>query len=320
MKYRELGKSGISVSEIGFGSWGIGGLSKGEATSYGATDDEESKRALNFAFENGVNLYDTSNIYGDGHSEKLIGDVFQGKRDKIVIATKVGFTHHNSLQDFSSINLRNSLEGSLKRLRTDYVDLYQLHSPYIPYVLKNLEEILGTLLDLRKEGKIRHWGISARSPEDGVKIVSLGDLSSIQINFNMIDQRALDCNLFSLVNANRCGIILRTPLAFGFLTGKIIKSKFDKEDHRSRWSSRQIEMWIKASDLFLPIAESRNCTLSQLAFLFCLYEKSASSVIPGMLTVNQVRENIASSDLEPLTEKEIKLIREIYCKNTFFEE
>ena len=127
MRYRPLGSSSIQVSVVGFGAWGIGGRTPG-ATSYGATDDAVSRRALEEAFDRGITFYDTASVYGDGHSEELIGECFDGRRHEIVIATKAGITSSFRGYDFSAPALRASLEGSLRRLRTDYVDLFQLHN------------------------------------------------------------------------------------------------------------------------------------------------------------------------------------------------
>lgn len=190
MLYRKLGKTGITVSEIGFGSWGIGGRTEG-ATSYGKTDDAESKRALEAAFDAGITFYDTSDLYGYGHSEELIGEVFARRREKVVIASKVGYVKHGGPHDFSPARIRRSAEASLRRLESDYLDVYQLHSPL-------LDELRGTagaieeMRKLKKEGKIRAIGISVKSPEDGFLAVTEFGADSVQVNFNMIDQRILD--------------------------------------------------------------------------------------------------------------------------------
>ena len=153
MKYRNLGKTNLKVSEIGFGAWGIGGLSEG-ASSYGVTDDKESKKALIKAYEKGINFFDTSNIYGNGHSEELIGGVFRNLRDKIIIASKGGFLKHNGPRDFSSRNIIQSLDGTLKRLNTDYLDVYQLHSAPLK-ILRESSETLETLLELKEKKHLK---------------------------------------------------------------------------------------------------------------------------------------------------------------------
>lgn len=316
MKYRPLGGTSLTVSEIGFGAWGIGGLSNG-ATSYGQTDDNESRQALRRAYELGITFYDTSDLYGYGHSEELIGETLHTVRDKIVIATKVGFLEYRGQQDFKEAHIRNSLEGSLKRLRTDYVDLYQLHSPAIELV-KEDHTILETLKNLQKEGKIRAFGISVRHPNDSLVAIGKLDIKSIQVNFNMIDQRALENGLFELAQNKNAGIIVRTPLNFGFLSGKLMNATFSPRDHRSVWSQSQLKKWAEAPHSFSFLFK-RQLTPVQAALNFCLSFKAVSVVIPGMLTVAEVEENAASSATTRFTKEELAQARKVYDENEFFE-
>jgi len=317
MKYRQLGKTGFKVSEIGFGAWGIGGLSRG-ATSYGRTDDNESRVALRRAYECGINFYDTSDIYGYGHSEVLISEALRDVRNKIIIASKAGFLEHNGPYDFSPKHLRKALEMSLKRLQRDYLDLYQLHSPPIELIESN-DDILSALKSLKKEGKIRAFGISLRSPDDGFIAIGRG-FETIQINFNLLDQRALENGLFAACGKAETGVIIRTPLCFGFLTGRYSKGKpFSSSDHRSTWSREQRERWATAYKLFLDIAgDKKKQSPAQIALRFCLSYKAVSSVIPGMLNKREVEENILASQLGPFSQKELSKIENIYRKNAFF--
>ena len=128
MRYRKFGKSGLQISEIGFGSWGIGGAVQG-ALGYGPTNDKDSQLALRRAFELGINFYDTADLYGFGHSESLLGETFQKMREKVIFASKVGFLNPEGAQDFSVQHIEKSLHESLNRFQTDYIDLYQLHNP-----------------------------------------------------------------------------------------------------------------------------------------------------------------------------------------------
>ena len=318
MNYRKLGDTGLEVSEIGFGAWVIGGLSHG-ATSYGPTNDEESELALRLAFESGITFFDTSDMYGYGHSERLLGETLKDVRPKAVIASKVGFLEHNGPQDFSPKHLRESIELSLQRLQTDYLDLYQLHSPTID-LLERDDSILHTLSSLQKEGKTRAIGISVRSPDDGLIAIRRFGFKSIQVNFNMVDQRALENGLFDLAKKENVGIIVRTPLCFGFLTGWYsADSEFDSRDHRSTWPPEQIARWATAQQLFSSVlGENEGQTGAQIALRFCLSFQSVSSVIPGMLTREEVRENVLASELGPFTDRELQKIKEIYSNNVFF--
>lgn len=313
MRYRPLGRSGIMVSEIGFGGWGIGGATEGP-TSYGPTDDEESIRALEKAFDQGVNFFDTANIYG--RSEKLIGKTFKNRRSQVIIATKVGFIDHNEPQNFSRNNLVNSLHKSLRNLQTDYVDLYQLHSPKINEI--NLNEIEESLGVLKMTGLIRAFGVSVKSPDDGLAVMKLGGFCSLQVNLSMVDQRAIDNNLIQQAQFKGVGVIARTPFCFGFLSGKITDLNFGLNDHRSQWPMKQLKAWQKAAQLFSEINPYQGRPLSQFALRFCLDTPGTSVVIPGMITVDDVLENVVASELPSLSQATIKQIYQIYKNNDGF--
>jgi aryl-alcohol dehydrogenase-like predicted oxidoreductase len=315
MNYRELGKTGIQVSEIGFGTWGIGGNSKG-AVAYGKTDDDESLLALRTAFDLGINFYDTAHVYGFGHSQELIGKAFKYCRENIVIASKVGFLNFDGMQNFSPLHIRDTLESSLHNLQTDYIDLYQLHSPPIDLIIKD-GVILNTLEGLRKQGKIRAIGISVRSPDEGVIAVKQFDFDAIQVNFNMLDQRALENGLLELCEQKKVGVIIRTPLCFGFLTGQYTSANiFDPQDHRRKWGAKRIDKWVKAyKTVFGSISDKEQSTNAQIALRFCLSYPSVSTVIPGMLTKGQVEENVLSSEQGGLNSQDLKSVTSTYKIN-----
>ena len=312
MKYKPLGTSGIMVSEIGFGGWGIGGVTPGQ-TSYGPTDDNESQRALESAFDRGITYYDTAGVYGK--SEELIGKTFKHRRGKVVIGTKVGFLEHHTPQDFSRKNIIATLQKSLKNMETDYIDLYQLHNPD----LKNLpmDEIVGTLIKLRTQGLIRALGVSVKHPDHGLTALWYGEFTSIQVNLNMIDQRAVDNGLIKQAGEQSVGIIARTPLNFGFLTdnGKTMNLDFGLQDHRSVWSMEQRVAWQKAAHLLSEVCPEES--LATLAMRYCLSVDGVSTVIPGMLTVDDVLANSVAVEL-PLNQKTMFEIRHIYHENDQF--
>ena len=316
MRYRSLGRTGLRVSEIGFGAWGIGG-DAGGALAYGPADKGESLRALGAALERGINFYDTSDFYGHGRSEELIGEAFAGRRGEVVIASKAGLLEDGNKTDFSAAHLRRALEASLKRLRTDYVDLYQLHSP-APEALD--DEAVSTLELLQQEGKIRTYGLSARSPEEGKAALERFGFPALQVNFNLIDGRALDCGLFELAAREDVGIVARTPLSFGFLTGRYeAGGDFHEKDHRRGWSPEQLALWAKAPALFGKMVEKAlHQTAAQFALRYCLSHACVSSAIPGMLNPAQVEENAAAGDLPPLQEAELRQIAEICGSSNFF--
>ncbi len=318
MRYRTLGANGPSVSEIGFGAWGIGGNTNG-ALAYGATNDTISVQAVQRAIDVGVTFFDTADFYGFGHSEELLGAALAGVRNKVVVATKVGMLDAGGAQDFSAHHIRVSVEQSLRRLRTDYIDLYQLHSPPV-CLLKENADILACMEALRREGKIRAVGVSARSPEEGMVAVRDLGIRCLQANFNLLDQRAIDNGLFALCQAVDVGVIVRTPLCFGFLTGQYSATeKFAVNDHRNRWNPAQREKWAGAYHLFSSaLRAGTSHTPAQFALRFCLSFPAVSTVIPGMLTPEHVDENTQASMLGALAESECSSIRRIYRDNDFF--
>jgi len=317
MKYRQLGRTGLQVSEIGFGAWGIGGSSKG-AISYGPTDDSESCKALLRAFDLGITFYDTADLYGYGHSEKLLGTTFHNLRHRVVIASKVGLLDQSGAQDFSPPHIRSSLEATLKRLNSDYIDLYQLHDPPIG-LIESDPSICETLGSLRKEGKIRAYGISLRHPDDSLIATGKLGFAAVQVNFNMIDQRLLENGSLGACRDRGVGIISRTPLCFGFLTGKYpAQTQFHAQDHRSKWPSRQVELWANAYRLFRCALPLNGQTDAQIALRYCLSYPEISTAIPGMLLDTEVEENVAASALGPLSEREREDIEAIYNNYIFF--
>jgi aryl-alcohol dehydrogenase-like predicted oxidoreductase len=318
MQYRKLGLTDITVSEIGFGAWGIGGRTAGQ-TSYGATSDADSRNALARAFDLGITFYDTAPPYGDGHSEELIGTTFRGRRSDIALATKVGVERFGQQPDLSPRALRNSLEGSLRRLGSDYVDLLQIHSLEIA-ALRSEPAILETLNALVAEGKTRALAMSAKSPADAVAAVNEFGFKVVQINLNMMDLRAQQNGFLALAEERGIGVIARTPLCFGFLSGAIgIDTQFPDGDHRNGWSRAQIARWIEgAARLHEAVGQSQGQTRSQVALRFCLSYPAVAVVIPGILTAAEADENAAASAVGPLSLTARARVEEINRTMDFF--
>jgi aryl-alcohol dehydrogenase-like predicted oxidoreductase len=316
MKYRALGRTGFDVSEIGFGAWGIGGRTVG-TTSYGDTDDRTSLAALDRALDRGINFFDTSSAYGNGHSEALIGQAFSAKRDRAVIATKAGYDAWDKAPDFSPAAVISSAEASLRRLRTDYIDLFQLHNP--PQEALRAPELREALAELQRVGKIRAWGVSAKNPVEAIEAVREFDVAVVQANFNMMDVRALD-GLLAEVEQRKAGFIGRTPLCFGFLSGAISKlTAFPPGDHRLGWSRAQLDNWIDgASDLLAAVQAAPGREGARSALRFCLAFPAISSAIPGILTPAEADENARASDFGPLPEAAVEAVLEINRTRQFF--
>src|SRR3989338_1763523 len=239
MKFREFGSTGIKVSEVGMGCWAIGGNQFGN--SYGSTDDTESLKAIKRAVELGCNFFDTADVYGHGHSEELLGLALNKIREKVIIATKVGGAYFYNNEKWGHINfspeyIEFALEQSLHRLKTSYIDIYQLHNPSLKMIKEG--EVFKPLRKLQKDGKIKFVGVSVHTLDEGVAALEHADV--IQCVFNMIDPK----NYELLESAKRMGIgiIVREPLANGFLSGKYTKeSKFEHGDIRSRMPEEYIQ-------------------------------------------------------------------------------
>ena len=318
MRSNAFGRAGFTVSEIGFGAWGIGGATPG-ATSYGKTDDAVSIAALREALETGITFIDTSAVYGYGHSEEVIGQAFAGGlREKAVIATKGGLAEYGQPADFSAAHLERSLQGSLKRLGTDYVDVFQLHNPP-QWVLENPDEVLGLVERLKGDGRIRAFGVSVRTPEDGFLAIARMAPDAIQVNLNLLDQRALSTGFVAAAQAAQVGVIARTPLSFGFLSGAVSRdSEFAPEDHRSRWPRAQILRWLDGADQFWACRDHDDQSRADFALRFCLSLPGVTSTIPGILTAEEARRNARAAALGPLPQDVMARLRAIADSTDFF--
>lgn len=325
MLKRVLGKSKLEVSALGMGCWAIGGPwtwdQPGEEpypAGWGSTDDEESIRAVHAAIDLGVNFFDTAANYGAGHSEVVLGRALKGKRDKVVIATKFGHIVNEEKKtvygDSALImkNVRSDVEDSLRRLQTDYIDIYQLHDG--GYDPKLAVELRGILEELVSSGKIRWYGWST-DLADNARVFAVGEhCTSIQFRLNAIydntDMRKL-CADFDLAGINK------DPLNRGVLTGKFnTGSKFPDNDIRSRadFSSPEFAKRLQLVDELRDILTSNGRTMAQgaLAYIWALDDRMIP--IPGFKSVKQVRDNARTMELGPLTETQVKEVRSIVGK------
>ena len=317
MEYRVLGRTGLVVSEIGFGAWGIGGRTVG-TTSYGDTDDATSLAALARAVDRGITFFDTSSAYGDGHSEALLGQAFRTMRSRVVLATKAGYESWDRPPDFSAAAVVASVERSLARLQTDYLDLLQLHNPPTEALVR--DDLLEALRRLVATGRIRAWGVSAKSPTEALEALRGCDVPVVQANFNMMDVRALTSGLFDEVSRRQAGFIARTPLCFGFLTGLIDRgTAYPPGDHRLGWSRAQLDNWIDgAQDLLAAVGAAPGAAAVESALRFCLAFPAVSSVIPGILKPGEVDQNAAASGQGALPAAAVEAVLAINRQRQFF--
>ena len=317
MRDRKLGSTGLVVSEIGFGAWGIGGRSIGE-TSYGDTDDTVSLAALARALDRGITFIDTSPAYGAGHSEELIGRALAGRRHEAVVATKAGYEDWARPADFSPAAIRRSVEASLRRLRTGHIDVLQLHNP--PSEVLARPEVRLMLSDLVSEGKIRIWGVSAKSPQMALEALRVAGAPLIQANFNMMDVRALTSGLLDEVTTRKAGFIARTPLCFGFLSGTIGRTAvFPPGDHRLGWSRAQLDNWIDgAADMLQAVGAAPGEEGAQAALRFCLSFPAVTTTIPGILRPGEAEANARAGALGALPAASVEAVLEINRRREFF--
>ncbi|MGA2181381.1 MAG: aldo/keto reductase [Verrucomicrobiota bacterium] len=315
MKYRELGRTGWKVSEISFGAWAIGG-------TWGPVEDKESLAALHRALDGGVNFFDTADVYGDGHSERLLARLRKERKDKFYIATKAGRRLDPHTADgYNRQNLTAFVERSLKNLETDTIDLLQLHCP--PPAVFYQPEVFGILDDMVKAGQLRHYGVSVEKVEEALKAIEFPGVQTIQMIFNIFRQRPAEL-FFPEAQRRRVGILARVPLASGMLSGKITRaSTFAKDDHRNfnrhgeafdrgeTFSGVDFETGLRAVEQLRPLVP-KGATLAQLALRWILEFPAVTCAIPGAKRPAQVAENIAASDLPPLSADAMEKIRALY--------
>ena len=317
MKYRELGRTGWKVSEISFGAWAIGG-------AWGNVDDKESLAALHAALDGGVNFFDTADVYGDGHSERLLAKLKKERKEDFYIVTKAGRRlPKQTPEGYNRENLTSWIERSLRNLETETIDLLQLHCPH-PEVFYR-PEVFGILDDLVKAGKIRYYGVSVEKVEEALKAIEYPGVQSVQIIFNIFRQRPAEL-FFPEAQRRKVGILARVPLASGMLSGKLARdSKFEKDDHRNfnrhgeafdrgeTFAGVDYETGLRVVEELKQVVP-RNATLAQLALRWILEFPAVTCSIPGAKRPGQVQENIAASDMKPLSQATMKRIAALYEK------
>jgi aryl-alcohol dehydrogenase-like predicted oxidoreductase len=326
MQYRQLGRTGMSVSAVSFGAWAIGG-------SWGAVDDEESMRALHAAIDAGVNFIDTADVYGDGRSERLVARLRSERRgETIYVATKAGRRLPVQTADgYSRQNLNDWVDRSLRNLETEAIDLLQLHCP--PSAVFSDRGVYAVLDDLVKEGKVLHYGVSVERVDEALDAIEQPGVKTVQIIFNMFRLKPAD-RFLAEARARHVGVLARVPLASGLLTGKLSAStRFADDDHRR--FNREGEAFDKGEtfsgvpyDVGLAAVEdlrrlalqpwvadapgAKGATLAQLALRWILMFEAVTCAIPGARTPEQARSNAAAADRPPLDAKTMAAVKAVY--------
>ncbi len=316
MNYREFGRTGRSVSEIGFGAWAIGG-------SWGDVSEADAQAALNAALDAGTTFIDTADVYGDGRSEKIIADVLKARGgERPFVATKAGrrLSPHVS-EGYNKDNLTIFVERSLKNLAKDCLDLVQLHCPptevyYRPDVFEAMESLV-------KAGKIRNYGVSVEKVEEGLKAIEYPGVASVQIIYNIFRQRPANL-FFSEAKRKGVAVIVRVPLASGLLTGKMsAQTNFAADDHRA--FNRNGEAFDKGEtfsgvpyDVALQVIEDIrrlvpvDVTMAQFALRWILMNEAVSTVIPGAKNADQADGNASASGIEEISPSTMEELKAIY--------
>ena len=302
MNYKKYIKDSINISEIGLGAWQLG-----QNSGWKSMTEKEAIRLVHKSLDFGINFFDTAPNYGHGTSEERLGKALKDKdRSKIVINTKFGHTHTGTL-NFSSNYIRESLEGSLKRLQVDYVDSLIIHNPpseYFDGTKNDHYEILDKLIE---EGKIKAYGASLDTYDDMKLLMDTTNSKIIEIFFNILHQDTL--RGFEQAQNEDIGIIVKIPLDSGWLTGKYnTESSFN--DIRSRWSKEDIKTRAKLVNKVKSIFGTEE-NLAQKAIAFCLAYDAVSTVIPGNVTIEQLKSNVQSTDIS-ISRSLIKELEKLY--------
>ena len=322
MRYRRLGSTNLQVSEIGYGAWGIGG------NQWLGGRDDESQRALQRAFELGLNFIDTALAYGDGHSEKLVGQAIRTAANRIYIATKIPpknrvwpaspSTPISEVFPYSYII--ESTEQSLKNLGIEQIDLQQYHVWDDAWV--GTDEWRRAIEDLTKAGKVRYFGVSIsdHNPDSALEVVKTGMIDTVQVIYNIFDQTP-EKNLFPLCQERQIGVLARVPLDEGGLTGTITEqTRFEPGEFRESYfrgdRKRQVVEHVEA--LKKDLGE-RNATLPQIALQFCLSHPAVSTVIPGMRRISTVESSCAVSDFGKLDDETLAMLKRHAWNRNFYD-
>ncbi|WP_110926739.1 aldo/keto reductase [Bacillus massiliglaciei] len=315
MKYRELGNTGLQISEVSFGTWAIGG-------SWGKTSDAEALKSLDYAIGQGVNFFDTADVYGDGHSEELLAKATKGREDQIHIATK--FCRQGDISDpknYTYETVRAYCEDSLRRLNREAIDLYQIHCPATEILRDG--EVFAVLDRLQREGKIRHYGVSVETAEEGLICLEHPNVKSLQIIFNLFRQKPLE-QLIPEAYKKGVGLLVRLPLASGLLTGKFTSDHvFEEDDHRrfnengeafnvgETFAGLGFQKGVELADQLTWIAEGRG-TMASAALRWILDHREITCIIPGFKNLKQVEQNLAALETAPFTEEERQRLAVFY--------
>lgn len=311
MKYRKLGNSGIDVSVIGQGTWEMGN------DFFGEVDEQVAVDAIRASIDAGVNMIDTAAAYGlDGASEKVVAKAIKGLRDKVVLTTKLGVLriHGQYVRCLDPKIMRIELEASLKRLETDYLDLYMIHWPDLN---NSIPDALAEMVKFKQEGKIRAIGVSNFNPEQIQMAIDIADICAVQPPLNMLNRSSIENGIMAKCNEKNVGVITYGSLGGGILTGKMEKPVTGGKELRSLFYSFYEEpMWTKCQNLLAVlkvIADDRGVPITQVSINWVLAQPGVTCSLMGATTPAMAVENVKAADWE-LTKDELSFIEKNYAE------
>lgn len=315
MKYNQLGQTDMKISEVSLGTWAIGG-------DWGNVSETEAIRSLHHAIDCGVNFFDTADVYGGGRSEKLLGSVLKERSEQIYIATKFGRKDNFAdLSNYTYEKVKAYCESSLRNLGTEAIDLYQIHCPSTEVLTdQGVFEVLETL---KKEGKIRYYGVSVETDDQGKFVLDNTKASSLQVIFNLLRQKS-GKEMIAQAAKQHVGILARVPLASGLLTGKYTKdSRFPENDHRhynrdgaafnvgETFGGLPFEKAIELVEQVRWIADGRE-SMADAALKWILQQTGVTTVIPGFKSMAQINSNLRAATAKPFTVAELEQLSDFY--------
>ena len=319
MRYRRLGQTDLTVSEVGFGVWTV------STGWWGKVDRPDALRLLQEAHQAGVTLFDTADTYGLGVGEEVLRDALRDKRHDLVIGTKFGYDwyahqertgHQERPQRWDAEFIRYACEQSLQRLGTDYIDLYQLHNPRVGTIRD--DEVFATLDELVREGKVRNVGV-ALGPDIGWReeaeaAMRERHVPSLQVIYSIIEQQPAR-EFFPTATEEHTGLLARVPHASEILTDEFAKQSkvsFDADDHRAHRKQEWLDEAFRKREKVLFIAQGTGRTLAQAAIQFTLSEPTVAAVLPNIVSSQQLREYVAGTEVSPLAVEELTELHRLY--------
>ena len=311
MRQRKFGRTGLTVSEIGMGTWELGGR------EWGDIGEKEAVDLLRYAFEKGVTFYDTADQYGGGRAERLLGEAFSALGSRVVIATKLGYeldsdgwmSQGGTVPAFNASRdyIRQAVEGSLTRLKKDAIDIYQFHAPP-PAEMWN--EAFGAMDELKTEGKIRFYGLCLGNEAQALKALSETNISSLMLTYNILNQ-GMATPVMETAAKKGIAVVARQPLSSGLLSGQLnADTVFAENDYRKTWPREKFLTDLERVEEIKSIVGDKARSLPQAALKFILAHPAVCSVIPGMMTPAQVDDGVSTSGSSPLPAAILEKLRD----------